>query len=326
MAERFRQLYKLQNNLYISGAPIVISAGSLLLDTETGSVVAQFKFHSVSNKIIKAIKISLLAYDILEKDLCGVENYQYLDLHITNGQYFGQNKAIVFPDSITRSFSIKNISVVFADKSCWNWNSSMQIETLPSQQVLYSLLKSKELENQYRLITNEQATYIPVVYNDMWICTCGEANKGDYCTKCTLSKRTTFDSLDITSLRAQAVKRIATENSLKEELDIKRREKMKIKSKYQKIILFVLGLALTIFSGIFIIYGSIPNLISYGLTIRVINLILWTICAFSLGIIILFEQYKAKQGDEIQFKSIKVILTVVGIITFVVFYIMTYIM
>lgn len=101
---------------------------------------------------------------------------------------------------------------------------------------------------------------------------------------------------------------------------------MKIKSKYQKIILFVLGLALTIFSGIFIIYGSIPNLISYGLTIRVINLILWTICAFSLGIIILFEQYKAKQGNEIQFKSIKVILTVVGIITFVVFYIMTYIM
>lgn len=133
MDERFRQLYKLQNNLYISGAPIVISAGSLLLDTETGSVVTQFKFHSVSNKIIKAIKISLLAYDILEKDLCGVENYQYLDLHIINGQYFGQNKAIVFPDSITRSFSIKNISVVFADKSCWNWNSSMQIETLPSQ-------------------------------------------------------------------------------------------------------------------------------------------------------------------------------------------------
>lgn len=129
MAERFTQLYKLQDNLYISGSPIIISAGSLLLDTETGNVVAQLKFHSLSNKIIKAIKISLSSFDISEKDLQAVENYQYLDLHITNGQYFGQNKAIVFPDRITRSFNIKSISVVFGDKSYWQWDSSIQMET-----------------------------------------------------------------------------------------------------------------------------------------------------------------------------------------------------
>ena len=48
MAERFERLYKLSENLYIDGAPIIISAGALLKDTATGSVVAQIKFHSVS--------------------------------------------------------------------------------------------------------------------------------------------------------------------------------------------------------------------------------------------------------------------------------------
>lgn len=319
MAERFSQLYKLQDNLYISGAPIIISAGSLLMDTETDNVIAQLKFHSISNKIIKAIKISLSAYDISENDLQAVENYQYLDLHITNGQYFGQNKAIVFPEKITRSFAIKNISVIFLDKTYWNWDSSVKMDVLPTQQRLSSYLNNSELEKQYSIITNGQAEYVPSYYSDLWFCTCGEANNGAKCTKCALPKKIIFDSFDISSLQTQANERIAIETELQKEIDAKQ-------TKYKKIACLIFSISLTIFSGLFIACGSIPNLISDGLTIRVFNLILWTICAFVLGVIMLLEQHKAKQGRKMQFKFIKSILIAVGLITFVVFYIMTYIM
>lgn len=231
MAERFTQLYKLQDNLYISGSPIIISAGSLLLDTETGNVVAQLKFHSISNKIIKAIKISLSAYDISEKELQAIENYQYLDLHITNGQYFGQNKAIVFPDLVTRSFSIKSISVVFGDKSYWEWDSSILIEALPYQQTLYSSLKNKELEMQYKLITNENAVFVPLLYKDIWLCACGEANNGAYCTKCKIPQKLAFDSLNKEVLTVQTDKRLASE---KKEQEIAEQQNEILKQKKYK--------------------------------------------------------------------------------------------
>ena len=60
MSERFERLFNLPNNLYLEGSPIIISAGSLLKDTTTGSIVAQIKFHSVSKKVIKAGTISVI--------------------------------------------------------------------------------------------------------------------------------------------------------------------------------------------------------------------------------------------------------------------------
>ena len=115
MSERFDCLYKLPNNLYSNGSPVIISAGSLLKDTVTGNIVAQLKFRSVSTDIIKALKISLSAYDISGAEIQGVDSYQYLDLSIHNGQEFGFNKAIVMSNAVTRSFAIKSITVVMTD-------------------------------------------------------------------------------------------------------------------------------------------------------------------------------------------------------------------
>ena len=68
MAERFERLYKSPDNLYISGSPVIISAGSLLKDSQTGSIIVQLKFHSVSENAIKAVKVSLSAFDVLDLD------------------------------------------------------------------------------------------------------------------------------------------------------------------------------------------------------------------------------------------------------------------
>ena len=44
------------NNLYTQDSPLLIAAGALLKDNQTGNILAQIKFRSLSNKEIKAIK------------------------------------------------------------------------------------------------------------------------------------------------------------------------------------------------------------------------------------------------------------------------------
>ena len=41
MSERYTRLFALEENLYSDGSPVVISAGALLKDNQTGAVLAQ---------------------------------------------------------------------------------------------------------------------------------------------------------------------------------------------------------------------------------------------------------------------------------------------
>ena len=54
MSERFKVLYKLEQNLYDKNSPIIISAGTLLKDTKTDSVITQLKFQSITDRKIIA--------------------------------------------------------------------------------------------------------------------------------------------------------------------------------------------------------------------------------------------------------------------------------
>lgn len=324
MAERFAQLYKLPGNLYVAGAPIIIAAGTLLLDTETENIVAQLKFHSVSDKQIKAIKVSLAAYDISEAMLTGIDNYQYLDLSVRQGQYFGSNKAIVFPSAITRSFSFKSISVVFGDKTSWEWDAAEGLEALPLPTPLYSVLKNRDVEQQYRLVTNKQAANVPVVHKDLWLCSCGEANKGNACTKCCLEKELAFRAFNIDVLSKQANDRLLIEQAEREEYENKEKQSIQATNRRKNILLNILG-ALMTFWGVLFCIASISNLLSDGFTIRVICLLLWTFSFLAAGILLLVGVKKRNNEGLIKrIKSAGCYLTVVGIITFIIFFVLTY--
>ena len=214
MAERFNKLYSLSNNLFLEGSPVIITAGSLLNDTLSGKVIAQIKFHSVSSKTIKAVKIGISAYDITEKSIDGVDEYQYLDLNIHNGQEFGSNKAIVLPSSVTRSFSISSIVVVFHDGTTWECTNDFR--TLSSPKSLAHILNNGELQKQYKLSTNEKAAYLPTEEMGLWQCTCGSWNNGYSCTECKCFKEKVFSSLDITYLNEQIEVRLAKEKAQQE--------------------------------------------------------------------------------------------------------------
>ncbi|MGN0629576.1 MAG: DUF6273 domain-containing protein [Oscillospiraceae bacterium] len=220
MSERFEKLYSLSKNLYIKDFPIIVSAGSLLRDKETGSLIVQLKFHSVSEEIIKAVKVSLSAYDILNKEIEGIEDYQYLDLNIENGQEFGSNKAIIMPSEVTRSFSINRITVVTTGGIA----ETTSLGLLPYGENLNSALINGELVKQYKIATNEKAEFVPKEFENLWLCSCGEWNSSQKCSSCRASKINIFDSYDIDALDDAANERLKIEKEHEEEL--KRQEEI----------------------------------------------------------------------------------------------------
>ena len=90
---RYENVSRLPNNLYTQDSPLLIAAGALLKDNQTGNILAQIKFRSLSNKEIKAIKVHIKAFDVSGVEVQGVEEYQYLDLSVSRNEEFGQKNS-----------------------------------------------------------------------------------------------------------------------------------------------------------------------------------------------------------------------------------------
>jgi len=246
MVERFEKLFSLPDNLYSENSPVIILAGALLKDAETGRLIAQIKYKSVSEIPIVALKVGISAHDVSGKELEGIEEYQYLDLDIHNGQVFGSNKAIVFPDSVTRTFMFKNITVVFSDGT--SHNVVLPVTPLPQLENLQAVLKSDEIIKQYQLSVNGAAMYIPQDNKELWSCSCGEWNKGSSCSKCKANKETVFTAFDVSTLETEVKQRLALEKAEKEKneeiaerarYEALEKEKLKKEQREQKVGKFI---------------------------------------------------------------------------------------
>ena len=227
MGERFETLYKLDNNLYSEYAPIIVSACVLLKDTQTDNIITQIKFQSVSEEIIQAIKISINAFDISGKSISGVEEYQYLDLNIKNGEFFGQNKAIIMPNRVTRSISIAKIAVVLSNGKHYEIDCN-NLKTIDTFEKLDTVLENPDIIKQYQIDISTNAIYVPQNINDkLWLCPCGQINSGDSCTLCHTHKDNVFNAYNITLLNEHLSARLEKE----EEERIKKAELEAIKEK-----------------------------------------------------------------------------------------------
>ena len=259
MADRFQKLFSLENNLYIENAPIIISAAALLKDTKSGNIVVQVKFKSVSNKNIKGVKISLSAYDVSGKEINGVDDYQYLDLNIPNGQSFGSNKAIVMPETTTRSFNIKSLTAIFADSSIWE-NALPDFVVIPKAKALNCELENEELVKQYKIATTNKAKYIPNTFLNLWTCCCGEVNSKEYCANCGTNKNDTFSKYNITDLTEAMNVRLDKEEEERLELERKnekiKKDKEEKKRKLKKA--FIISAISLLVVGVIIVIINLP--------------------------------------------------------------------
>jgi|AGTN01.3.fsa_nt_gi hypothetical protein len=200
MSERYSKLFPLPENLYAESAPVIIAAGTLLKDNQTGKVLAQIKFKNISFKTIKAIKISIRAYDVSGAELQGVSEYQYLDLSAARDEEFGQKNAITLPDDVTRSFAVKCGSVVFIDGTTWE-NEGAEWKPLAKPETLTSKLGN--LAPQYQRDTVARAQFVIADERDLWLCACGAIN-GQIeakCHACGSKKEALITALDIEKLK-----------------------------------------------------------------------------------------------------------------------------
>ncbi len=223
MAERFEKLFALSNNLYAEGSPLVISAGSLLKDTQTGKIITQLKFQNVSGKTIKALKISLEAFDVSKTTVQDIDDYQYLDLSVSNGCYFGSDKAIIMPNSNCRSIAIGAIVLIFDDNTTWNGNGGDFAAMLSPQKLSSNM--DVEIIKQYRIATTATALYIPQEQQNCWICTCGTINKSGVCTNCGCNKSKVFGSYNIRELTQAMNIRLQQERVEQEQVRIEKQKK-----------------------------------------------------------------------------------------------------
>lgn len=207
MSERFSILQKSQDNMYREGSPIIVSATALLKDTVTDNIITQIKFLNISESTIKAVKVSIKAFDVTGKSVEGIDDYQYLDLNAEKGDYFGSNKAIVMPNATARSVQIDKILVISNNGEYFIQGD--ELLPLDKQEMLSVALKHPEIIKQYQIETTHQAKYVPKESSDLWLCTCGNPNAGSACTHCNTRKDTVFGALNTQKLKSHSQLRLA---------------------------------------------------------------------------------------------------------------------
>jgi len=118
MSERYTRIFEGESDLYTEGSPVMISAAVLLNDTETGRVIAQMKFRSLSEKKITYLKVRIKPFDMLKNALSTVE-FEYTDLSADMYDQFGQKTPVVLPDTSARSYEAAVIGAAFSDGTVW---------------------------------------------------------------------------------------------------------------------------------------------------------------------------------------------------------------
>lgn len=201
--ERYVNLFRLPEKLYIHGSPLLIAAGALLKDNQTGNILAQLKFRNLSKKEIKAIKICIKAFDVSGTEVQGIKDYQYLDLSALRNAEFGQKMAVLLPDRVTRSFSVACTSVIFSDNTTWKSEETVVWKPLPQQQNLEDVVGN--LWQQYQRDTSIYSRFEPLQYDDLWLCSCGQINQNteSQCFHCELKKEDVFSKPDLEKLKKE---------------------------------------------------------------------------------------------------------------------------
>lgn len=258
MAERYEKLFSSYEKFYSQGSPALIVAKAILKDNRDNKVKAQLKFQNIYNKSIKAVNISIKAYDSFGRELQGIDEYQYTDLCVYQGSYWGQDKAITLPSDLTRTIKVSIHSVIYQDDTIWVCESNIW-NKLSETKKMYSILLDDELVKQYKLEYGEFAEYVCFEEEGVWHCTCGAINQlnAQRCYSCKIDKDSILDC-DLGVLKSNADARVAREKKeaeerarIKAEEEEKRRiaekarvEQEKVQKRKRTIKLIIIALAI----------------------------------------------------------------------------------
>lgn len=188
MAERYEKVFSQADNLYCTGAPLVLEKGALLKDGLTQNIVAQLKFKSIQDKVIKAVTVKIVPYDTMGQPIQGETQYQYLDLFVKRDESFGEQVPIIVVNSQTRSYQIIVSQVVFVNNTIWTGNEVWT--PLAQVPICNEVLQNRELCKQYAIEFGSKKGQMHSIQRDLFICACGTINRldEDKCYQCGLPK------------------------------------------------------------------------------------------------------------------------------------------
>ena len=211
MSERYARLFSLPENLYQPGSPVMILAGALLKDNQTGGILALMKFKNVGTKPIRGLKVRFFPQDLTGIDLDQPLEHQYLDLNAARDGEFGQKEPVALPNAITRAFRVEVYQVVFADGTLWNQEQS-QWSPMPPLQALETALGDKELCKEYQILYGANCRIMPQEDKGLWRCACGAWNMESEANCHACGKNLDqLKALDLEQLKASRDARLARE-------------------------------------------------------------------------------------------------------------------
>ena len=256
MAERYSRVFSLAENLYTEGAPLLLAAGALLKDTQSGKLIAQLKLKAIGAKAIRAATVRLVPLDSADRPLGEALSYDYLDLNAERDAEFGAKNPIPLPQSSARAFTAAVTEVIFADKSTWT-GPETPWEPLAAAETPEQALKDAELAKQYRLRFGADTVRMPAAEKDLWFCACGAVNgqAEENCHSCGKARGELL-ALDPEELKAARDRRLAEERAAREAAEKKaaaERAAARVKAKKTKktlaitlpILLLLVGFFLT---------------------------------------------------------------------------------
>ena len=141
MSERYKRLFALPENLHTEDAPVVIAAGALLKDNQTGRVLAQLKLKNVSEETIKSVKVSIQAFGksgIEAKEI----HYEYANISVKSGEEFGSKTPIELNNKILY-YSAVITEVLFENGTAWTTNINDSDKKALAERVQQALMNSR---------------------------------------------------------------------------------------------------------------------------------------------------------------------------------------
>lgn len=138
MSERYKRLFALPENLHTEDAPVVIMAGALLKDNQTGRVMAQLKLKNVSEETIKSVKVSIQAFGKSGAEAKEI-HYEYADISVKSGEEFGSKTPIEMNNKILY-YSAVITEVLFENGTAWKTNINDSDKKALSEQVQQALM------------------------------------------------------------------------------------------------------------------------------------------------------------------------------------------
>ena len=185
MASRFEILYKLDQQTYSVGLPVVITGGNLLQDNYNGRLFAQLKLKSISFRQISAVEVMIQTMDNYNR-LVETIAFVYDNLRLYRDNTAGDDISIPLEDNRGKKLNAVVTAVVDSSWNEWRENAP-KVSVIEEAAPLESRLDGdKQLAKQYRLKYGFEHNYAPTVGEGIWTCSCGAINldEEDACHSC----------------------------------------------------------------------------------------------------------------------------------------------